>query len=104
MYLTLEARTPCRSCGCLITVVMTGKARVNRKSVRLDSTLTGMPRSCPECGCATSAGLMPCSPWKLCEEDAVKVAEYRERKWGMSPGLSALGTAVRHQVAGRVAR
>jgi hypothetical protein len=66
-------------CGYRLRVLICGTARINKRSMRLDGTLTAADRRCPECGEEVHQ-----VGWKyarLIPEDAVKVHAYRARKW-----------------------
>lgn len=85
MFVTMEARTSCWLCGYQIRVVMCGSARVNKRSMRVETTLGAFAYAdCPECGSdVRSASSVPRTAYRLRAEDAAKVSEYRQRKWGV---------------------
>lgn len=86
MFLAVQATTPCVLCGYRIQVLMMGTGRVNKRSLRIMGPLIGALRfhRCPECGAdVRSDGLAPRSAYRLCPQDAEKVAQYRMRRWGV---------------------
>jgi len=93
MFVALECTIPCGLCGCRVQAFMMGTARVNKRSLRVTGPLLGALRfpSCPECGTdIRSDGLVPRSAYRLCPEDAAKVAAYRMRKWGVESHVGEL--------------
>jgi rRNA maturation protein Nop10 len=86
VFVTMEARTSCPLCGYQIRVIMCGSARINKRSMRVEPTLGALSYStCPECGSdVRSASSVPRSAYVLRPDDAAKVSEYRQRKWGVS--------------------
>jgi hypothetical protein len=93
MFVALETTVRCQ-CGYAIRAVMTGQARINKRSVRITGPLIGAlgHHACPECGTEV-AGEVPRSAYKLKEEDAARVAEYRMRRWGVPSGEVAVERA-----------
>jgi hypothetical protein len=83
MFVALEARSRCLLCGFRDRVIMMGTARINKRSMRVQGPLIGSLgyRSCPECGITEQGEMQPRSEYVLTAKDAVKVAEYRERRW-----------------------
>lgn len=79
MTVTLEARMPCTVCGYRLRVIITGSARVNKRSLRLSHTLSASDRECPECG--EPVWQIAWDRARLRPEDAAKVEAYRLRKW-----------------------
>jgi hypothetical protein len=80
---TLESRSPCWLCGHFYRVLRVSQVRVNRHSLRergVSLVATG-ERFCPECGERNAGEMVPVSRYRLWLEDAVKVAEYRARRW-----------------------
>jgi len=73
-------------CGYQHQVIQTCDVRVNKNSLRMTGTslISAGRRYCPECGQPNVGGLVPISPWRLIADDAAKVSEYRQRKWGVS--------------------
>lgn len=100
----LLAHTPCSLCGYRIETLMTGTARINKRSIRISGPLLGAFRytRCPECRSDVCADEMrPRSAYRLVPEDAVKVAAYRLRKWGAESADGPLGGICEsHQPAG----
>lgn len=84
VYVTFQARSRCFLCGYQHKVISMGDVRVNRRSLRQTGTwLTSAgQRTCPECGEPNLGELIPVSVFRLCEEDAAKVAALRARRWG----------------------
>ncbi len=89
---TLEARTPCQFCGYLFRVLRFSQVRVNKASLKEQgvSLVAAGERFCPECGEPNASQMIPVSRYRLHPEDAVKVGEYRARRW---PGKAATGEA-----------
>ena len=88
MIVSLETRTPCQGDGCSrpIRMIMTATVVINKRSMRTTGTLIGAFEfiRCPDCGTEVQrGGEIPREPYRLVAEDAVKVAEYRKRKWGV---------------------
>lgn len=86
MFVALLAATPCPLCAYRVEVLMTGSARINKRSLRVTGPLLGAFRftRCPECGTDVCGDSMrPRSAYVLAPEDAAKVAAYRMRKWGI---------------------
>ena len=83
MFVTLEARTPCLLCGFRDRVIMTGTARVNKRSLRVKGPLLGSVGywKCPECGTQAQGELKPRSPYVLDDASAREVAAYRARRF-----------------------
>lgn len=93
MFVALIATTPCPLCSYRVELLMMGTARVNKRSLRVSGPLLGACRYafCPECGSdVRSHGLAPRSAYRLAPEDAVKVAEYRKRRWGVESAAGEL--------------
>lgn len=87
MFVALLAATPCPLCAYRVEILMTGTARVNKRSLRVSGPLLGAFRftRCPECGTdVASDSMRPRSPYVLAPKDAAKVAAYRLRKWGVA--------------------
>jgi len=82
----MRADSPCTLCGYRIRLVMVGTARVNKRSMRVSSTLGAWQyNDCPECGTPVARGsAAPVTAWVLMPGDAAKVAEYRERRFGVA--------------------
>ncbi len=87
MTVTLETAIPC-ACGHRIRAVMTATVRVNKRSLRTVGPMLGFIQHsrCPECGAEVPRGEAEREPYRLKAEDAVKVAEYRRRRWGVEDG------------------
>ena len=86
MFVALIATTPCHLCAYRVEILMTGTARINKRSLRVSGPLLGAFRftSCPECGSDVGTDEMrPRSAYQLLPRDAEKVAAYRMRKWGV---------------------
>ncbi len=86
MFVAMQARSPCILCGYLIRIVMCGTARINRRSLRVRTSL-GMweHRACPECGTPVARdSAAPGTPYVLLPADAARVAEYRAQRWGVA--------------------
>lgn len=93
MFVAIQATSPCVLCGYRVEMFMMGKATVNKRSLRVSGPLLGAVRytRCPECGSdVRSHGLVPRSAYYLTPEDAVKVAEYRKRRWGVESEVGEL--------------
>ncbi|MDQ2875292.1 MAG: hypothetical protein M3Y33_11065 [Actinomycetota bacterium] len=105
MTVTLLAATAC-PCGYLWKVVMTGSARVNKRSVRYSVLLgaigykafrwdLGCPSCCPECGLRLRSQredgteTLGRSGYVLRPEDAERVRAYREKRWPELAGAVA---------------
>lgn len=97
MFVAMNARTSCWLCGYQIRVIMCDTARVNKRSIRVWTTLGAFAYStCPECGSdVRSASSVPRSAYRLDAESEAKVIAYRERKWGVSDGTGPLVEARR---------
>lgn len=92
MFVAMEAETPCPRCGLAIKVIMTGTARVNKRSIRVNGPLLGaiMHRNCPDCGAEVGRDGAPRTPYRLGAESEAAVIAYRQRKWGVSDGTGPL--------------
>jgi hypothetical protein len=97
---TLETCIPC-PCGYRIRAIMTATVRVNKRSMRTTGPMLGFIEHtrCPQCGAEVQRGEMEREPYRLAEEDAVKVAEYRKRRWGVESD----GVAVERMVPSETA-
>jgi hypothetical protein len=97
MFVAMEARTSCPLCGYQIRVIMCGSARVNKRSLRVEPTLGALAYNrCPECGSdVRKASSVPRTAYRLRAEDAAKVSEYRQRKWGVADAPGPLVEARR---------
>lgn len=96
MFVTVDARTPCLLCGYLLSVSMCGDLRVNKRSARFSATLGFWKYTeCPECLAPVPRSGASLTSMVLRHADAVKVAEYRLRKWGV-----AVNEAARERAAG----
>jgi hypothetical protein len=86
MFVTLQARTPCWSCGYLHKVFRFSQIRVNKLSLKEQgvSLICAGEVCCPECGELSTSSSIPVSAWRLLPQDEAKVAAYRERKWGVT--------------------
>src|SRR5215469_15052082 len=83
VMVALEASTPCLLCGYRHRVIRFSDVRVNKYSLRERgvSLVSAGAHFCPECGERNAGELVPVSAYRLAPEDAVKVAEYRARRW-----------------------
>ena len=97
MYVTMLASTPCLLCGYRTTILMTGSARINKRSMCVTGPLLGGFRfsECPECGSPTGGASVPRSAYRLHPEDAEKVAACRMRRWGIEGTTGPLVEAVK---------
>lgn len=100
MIVTLETRVSCPFCGHPIRYIAVATVRINRRSLRTTGSgvMIGALEDwrCPACRQELPRdGPLDREPYRLGEEDAAKVAEYRRRKWGVEDS----GTAV-ERVAG----
>lgn len=87
MTVTLETRVTCPSCSHPVRFIAVATVRVNRRSLRVtDGTLLGAFEDyrCPGCREEIPHDRpLDREPYTLSAEDAVKVAAYRKRKWGI---------------------
>jgi hypothetical protein len=86
---TLRSSSPCVLCGFRFRVFMVATVRVNKRSMRTIGPSLGAihPHACPECGSPSGGGgAAPRSPYVLDPKDAVRVAEYRAKRWGVGTG------------------
>jgi hypothetical protein len=95
VFVALLASTPCHLCGFRHQVIRFSDVRVNKYSLRERgvSLVSVGARFCPECGERNTGELVPVSAYRLAPEDAVKVAEYRLRKWPELAKEAAMGRA-----------
>jgi hypothetical protein len=89
MIVALETHIRCPACSHPVRFIAVTTVRVNKKSLRVtpggDVMLGALEDwRCPEC-CEEIPRDRPLDrePYRLSEEDAVKVAEYRRNKWGI---------------------
>jgi hypothetical protein len=97
MIVTLETRVFCPECRHPIRFFAVVTVRINKRSLRTvgDGPMLGAFEDwkCP--GCREEIprdGALDREPYRLSEEDAARVAEYRKRKWG-ADGDGATGVA-----------
>ena len=85
MFVTFRSSSPCALCGFRFRILMCVTVRVNKRTLRGTGTMIGAlgEHRCPECGWPNRGEMMPRSPYVLDPEDAVKVAEYRKRRFGI---------------------
>lgn len=87
MTVTLWTNVSCPGCGHKIRFFEIATVRVNKKSLRTtDGVRLGAfeHTHCPGCGQEIPRdGALDREPFRLDEEDAKRVAEYRLRKWGV---------------------
>lgn len=85
MLVTLEARTPCMLCGFRFRILMFASVRVNKRSMRTTAPMIGAlgEHRCPECGTPNAGDLRPRTTYVLDPESVAKVAQYRQRRWGI---------------------
>ncbi len=85
---TLETNASCPSCGHKIRFIAVATVRVNKRSIRTvgNGTVLGAFEDwkCPGCREPVPRdGALDREPYRLSDEDAAKVAEYRRKKWGI---------------------
>jgi hypothetical protein len=98
VFVTMEARTPCPLCRYQVSIRMYGRARVNKRSMRVEGPLLGWFEftNCPECGTdVRSLSLAPRSAYRLDAESEAEVISCRQRKWGISDRPGPLVEAFR---------
>jgi hypothetical protein len=98
MFVTLKARTPCPLCRYQVGIWMYGRARVNKRSMRVEGPLLGWFEfaRCPECGTdVRSLSSAPRSAYRLDGESEAEVIAYRQRKWGVADAPGPLVEARR---------
>lgn len=86
LTVTLETSVTCPSCGHKIPGFLFTTVRVNRRSVRVTGKgrMLGAFEDCPGCREEIPRDRpLEREPYRLSEEDAEKVAEYRKAKWGI---------------------
>lgn len=88
MIVTIQTRVSCPTCQHKIGYTAVATVRVNKRSLR---TTDGGGRigwledyKCPGCGKDLPRDKpLDREPYRLADEDAAKVAEYRRKKWGL---------------------
>ena len=87
MIVGLETRVSCPACGHKIRFFAVATVRVNKRSLRTIGGVTlGVFEDwkCPSCReVIPRDGALDRELYRLSDEDAVKVAAYRKRKWGL---------------------
>ena len=88
MIVTLETHVKCPACQHPIRFIAVATIRVNKRSARTvgGGIILGAFEDwrCPGCREVIPRDKpLDREPYKLSEEDAAKVAEYRKRKWGV---------------------
>ena len=88
LTVTLETRVSCPSCGHKIRFIAVAAVRINKRSLRTlgNGTVLGAFEDwkCPGCReVIPRDGALDREPYRLADEDAVKVAEYRKKRWGI---------------------
>ena len=91
MIVTLETNVSCPSCRHPIRFVAVATIRVNKRSARTagNGIILGAFEDwrCPQCREEIPRdGALDREPYRLAAEDAVKVAAYRKRRWGIEDG------------------
>jgi hypothetical protein len=101
MFVAMEAQASCPSCEYQVRLIMTGSARINKRSVRVTGPFLGALEHshCPRCGAEVGGDGAPRSAYRLCAEDEAKVVAYRERKWGITD--AGTGPLVEARVPGQ---
>ena len=95
MIVALETHVFCPACKHPVRFFAVATVRINKRSIRTvgDAPLLGAFEDwrCPACREEIPRDRpLDCEPYRLAEEDAVKVAEYRKRRWGIEgDGASA---------------
>ena len=93
MFVGLETRSRCFTCGYWHRVIKCCDVRVNQSTLKVTgpSLVSAGTRLCPECGAPNAAEFIPVTPWWLTAKDAAKVSEYRRKQWGIrvAPGPMA---------------
>jgi hypothetical protein len=100
VIVTLRTNVFCPSCSAPIRFLGVATVRVNKRSMHTvgGGIMIGgfEDHRCPACGEEIPRDRpLDREPYRLSDEDAVKVAEYRKRRWG----IEASGEAV-ERVAG----
>ena len=95
MIVSLRTSSPCPECGCRVRVFMTATVRVNKRSLRTTGVTIGFIEHthCPECGTEIrrpGRDGIDRGEYRLSDEDAVRVAEYRKRRWGIETSGEAV--------------
>ena len=87
MIVMLETKVKCPACTYPIRFAAVATVRINKRSLR---TVGGVTLGafedwkCPGCReVIPRDGTLDREPYRLADEDAVKVAEYRRKKWGI---------------------
>ena len=88
MFVALETRVTCPSCSYKIRFTAFATVRVNKRTLRTTGSgvMLGAYEDwkCPGCREVIPRDKpLDREPYRLSDEDAVKVAEYRRRKWGI---------------------
>lgn len=95
MTVTLETFVKCPACSHPIRFIAVTTIRVNKKSIRATGKSDIMLGAfedwrCPGCRQEIPRdGALEREPYRLVAEDALKVAEYRKRKWGIEGDAAA---------------
>lgn len=95
MIVSLRTHSPCPQCGYRVRVFMTATVRVNKRSMRTTGPMIGFIEHthCPECGTEIrrpGRDGIDREAYRLSDEDAAKVAEYRKRRWGIEDSGEAV--------------
>ena len=101
MIVTLRTRVFCPNCSAPIRFLAVVTVRVNKRSMRTvgNGIMIGgfEDRRCPSCREEIPRDRpLDREPYRLSDEDAAKVAEYRKRRWGIEDA----GEAVERVTAG----
>jgi hypothetical protein len=89
VIVAMETRVSCPFCGHLIRYFTVATVRVNRRSLRTTGSGAMMIGALEDWKCPGCREPVPHDrpldrePYRLSDEDAAKVAEYRKRKWGI---------------------
>jgi hypothetical protein len=102
VIVTLETHVKCPSCSHPIRFIGVATIRVNKRSARtVDGIILGAFEDwrCPGCREVIPRDMpMDREPYRVADKDAVKVAAYRKRRWGIEDG-GAIVERVRSETA-----
>lgn len=87
MIVTLWTNVACPACSAPVRFTAIATVRINKRSIRAagSGVMIGVLEDwrCPACRAEMPRDRpLDREPYRLGEEDAVRVAEYRRRKWG----------------------
>ena len=91
MIVTLETHVKCPSCSHPIRFIGVATIRVNKRSARTvgNGIILGALEDwkCPGCREVIPRDMpMDREPYRVADKDAARVAEYRNRRWGIEDG------------------